>query len=220
MANTDDGSCEYETCNENLVYLYCSPGFWPTEVSWYVYDSLGSEIISGGVDQYYSICVPTGTYKVIGADTYGDGWNSAYLSAVDTSDNILLNWSFDDGFSDSTYFFAGPKYGCTDPRADNFDPSATIDDSTCVYANCGIVSNYEIYKNGALVNTTTNNFHSFISLDNGTEYEVGVKAIYDEGQSNLVTISAIPWNDVTFDPLAISFDTLSTEDILSYDFRI
>jgi len=218
LANTDDGSCEYETCNENLVYLYCSPGFWPTEVSWYVYDSIGSEIISGGVDQYYSICVPTGTYKVIGADTYGDGWNSAYLSAVDTSDNILLNWSFDDGFSDSTYFFAGPKYGCTDPRADNFDPSATIDDSTCVYANCGIVSNYEIYKNGALVNTTTNNFHSFVSLDNGTEYEVGVKAIYDEGQSNLVTISAIPWNDVTFDPLAISFDTLSTENILDFDF--
>ena len=56
-ANTDDGSCEYEACDENLVYLYCSPGFWPEEVSWYIYDSLGSEIITGGVDQYYSICV-------------------------------------------------------------------------------------------------------------------------------------------------------------------
>ena len=87
-----------------------------------------------------------------------------------------------------------------------------------MYANCGIVSNYEIYKNGSLVNTTTNNFHSFVSLNNGTEYEVGVKAIYDEGQSNLVSISAIPWNDVTFDPLVISFDTLSNEDILSFDF--
>ena len=217
-ANTDDGSCEYEACDENLVYLYCSPGFWPEEVSWYVYDSLDNEIISGGVDQYYSICVPTGTYKVVGADTYGDGWNAANLFVVDTSDNVLLNWTFDEGFSDSTYFFAGPKYGCTDPRADNFDPSATIDDSTCVYANCGTVNNYEIYKNGTLVNTTTNNFHSFTSLNNGTEYEVGVRAIYDEGQSNLVSISAVPWNDVIFDPLVISFDTLSTEDVFSFDF--
>jgi len=218
LANTDDGSCEYETCDENLVYLYCSPGFWPDEVSWYIYDSLGSEIISGGVDQYYSICVPTGTYKVFGADTYGDGWNGANLFALDSSDNVLLNWTFEEGFNDSTYFFAGPKYGCTDPRADNFDPSATVDDSSCVFANCGIVSNYELYKNGLLVNATTNNFHSFTSLDNGTEYELGVKAIYEDGQSSIISISAVPWNNVTYDPLSIDFDTLTSENSLIYDF--
>ena len=89
-ANTDDGSCEYDLCEFNQVYLYCSPGNWPEEVSWYIEDSLGNQIIEGVVDQFYSICVPTGSYKVVGEDTYGDGWNSATLTAVDTADNILF----------------------------------------------------------------------------------------------------------------------------------
>ena len=61
------------------------------------------------MDQFYSICVPTGTYKVVGEDTYGDGWNNAVLTAVDTADNVLLNWTFNEGSIDSTYFWAGSK---------------------------------------------------------------------------------------------------------------
>ena len=89
-ANTDDGSCEYDLCEFNQVYLYCSPGNWPEEVSWSIEDSEGNQILEGLVDQYYSICVPTGEYKVNGFDTYGDGWNGSVLTAVDTSDNVFL----------------------------------------------------------------------------------------------------------------------------------
>ena len=217
-ANTDDGSCEYDLCEFNQVYLYCSPGNWPEEVSWYIEDSLGNQIIEGVVDQFYSICVPTGSYKVVGEDTYGDGWNSATLTAVDTADNILLNWTFNEGSIDSTYFWAGPKYGCTDPFADNYDPSATIDDSSCVYTSCYDVIAYAIYKDGLMVGSTTSNYHSFTGLENGREYNLGVGAIYAEGSSEISYIDAVPWNNVIFDPLVINLDTLGGDEMLEYNF--
>ena len=91
MQILDDGSCEYEICEFNQVYLYCTPGGWPEEVTWFIYDSLGNQIIDGVVDQNLFICVPTGTYKVVGEDTYGDGWNNAVLTAVDTANNVLFS---------------------------------------------------------------------------------------------------------------------------------
>ena len=218
LANTDDGSCEYDLCDQNQIYLYCSPGGWPQEVSWSIYDSIGTEIISGLTDQFYSICIPTGEYKVVGFDTYGDGWNGAALTGVDTSDYVLFSWTFNQGYSDSTYFWAGPKYGCTDPFADNYDETATIDDSSCVYTNCAETYGYAIYKDGLMVGSTTSNYHSFIGLQNGTQYSLGVAAIYGEGTSEIASISAVPWNDVIFDPLIIELDTLTSDEVLSYDF--
>ena len=94
----------------SLTVTYIASGNWPEEVSWSIEDSEGNQIVEGLVDQYYSICVPTGEYKVNGFDTYGDGWNNATLTAVDTADNILLNWTFNEGYYDSTYFWAGPKW--------------------------------------------------------------------------------------------------------------
>ena len=218
LANTDDGSCEYDLCDQNQIYLYCSPGGWPEEVSWLIYDSVGTEVISGITDQFYSICVPTGEYKVVGLDTYGDGWNGAALTGIDTSDNVLFSWTFNQGYSDSTYFWAGPKYGCTDPFADNYDPSATIDDSSCVYTSCFDVTAYAIYKDGLMVGSTTSNYHSFTGLENGREYNLGVGAIYAEGNSEISYIDAVPWNNVIFDPLVINLDTLGSDEMLEYDF--
>ena len=30
-ANIDDGSCEYEICEQDQVFLYCTPGGYPEE---------------------------------------------------------------------------------------------------------------------------------------------------------------------------------------------
>ena len=98
MQILDDGSCEYEMCEfkSSLLILH---SWWLArqKSSWYIDDSLGNQIIDGVVDQFYSICVPTGTYKVVGEDTYGDGWNSATLTAVDTLIMYYLNWTFNEG---------------------------------------------------------------------------------------------------------------------------
>ena len=70
--------------------------------------------------------------------------------------------------------FGLDQNGCTDPFADNYDPSATIDSS---YTNCYDVIAYAIYKDGLMVGSTTSNYHSFTALENGREYSLGVGAI-------------------------------------------
>ena len=52
-----------------------------------------------------------------------------------------------------------------------------------------------------MVGSTTSNYHSFTSLENGREYNLGVGAIYAEGNSEISYIDAVPWNNVMFDPL-------------------
>ena len=217
-ANLDDGSCEFEICEQDQILLYCTPGNWPGEVSWYIYDSLGVEITNGVTDDPQIICVPRGTYKVVGLDSYGDGWNNAVLSGTDTSNSTIFSWTFNEGFSDSTYFYSGPLYGCTDWRADNYDPLATVDDSSCVYTECAEDYGYALYKDGAMVGSTTENFHTFLGLDNGKEYTFGVAAIYQSGTSDIATISSVPWNNVIFDPISIELDTLINDGMLDYDF--
>ena len=119
---------------------------------------------------------------------------------------------------DSTYFYSGPLYGCTDWRADNYDPLATVDDSSCVYTECAEDYGYALYKDGAMVGSTTENFHTFLGLDNGKEYTFGVAAIYQSGTSDIATISSVPWNNVIFDPISIELDTLINDGMLDYDF--
>ena len=217
-ANLDDGSCEYAICEQDQIFLYCTPGGYPSEVTWFIYDSLDNEVTNGVPSEPQVICVPTGTYKVVGQDSWGDGWNNAILTGTDTSNNVLFSFTFEDGFTDSAYFYSGPIYGCTDWRAENYNPEATADDSSCVYANCAEDFGYAIYKNGSMVGSTADNFHTFLGLVNGTEYELGVAAIYQSGTSDISTITEVPWNNVIFDPVVIELDTMLSSDVLSYDF--
>ena len=84
--------------------------------------------------QNLKLSVSHGTYKVVGEDSWGDGWNNAVLTGTDTSNNVLFSFTFEEGFTDSMYFSSAPTYGCTDWRAENYDPEAMIDDSSCTYA--------------------------------------------------------------------------------------
>ena len=77
-------------CEFNQVYLYCSPGGWPEEVSWYIEDSLGNQIIDGVVRSILFYLRTYRSYKVVGEDTYGDGWNSAVFHCCRYSDNVLF----------------------------------------------------------------------------------------------------------------------------------
>ena len=69
-----------------------------------------------------------------------------------------------------------------------------------------------------MVGSTTDNFHTFLGLINGAEYELGVAAIYESGTSEISTITEVPWNNVIFDPIAIELDTMLSDEVLSYDF--
>ncbi len=213
-ANIDDGSCEYTPCEFNEIYLYCSPGAWPEEVSWSVEDSIGNIIASGFPDDIQTVCIPDGYYKVNGYDSWGDGWNGATFTATDTSENILIAFTFQFGNYAHDYFYAGPKYGCTDVNADNYNPEATSDDGSCIYRDCFESQGYVVYLDGDSVGYTHLASFLFDSLANGIEYNFGVEAIYDEGRSSISTISSVPWNNLSFDPLIIEFDTLSYNPVL------
>ena len=213
-ANTDDGSCEFSPCDFNPTLFYLNPGLWPSEVSWTIVDSLGNVLTNGFAGDSKVLCLDNGEYKAIGYDTYGDGWNGGRLFAFDTSFSQILSWSFDVGFEDSTTFRVGPIYGCTDINADNYNPSATTDDGSCVYSECFYNIGYITYLNGDSVDFTTSNSYTFNGLNNGTEYEVGVSAVYVEGASEINTIKSVPWNNVIFDPLIMEMDTITNNNFL------
>ena len=206
LANIDDGSCTYTICELNEIRFYCTPGFWPQEVSWYVEDSVGTIVANGSVEEVVKVCVSDGTYKVVGVDSYGDGWNNSYLTVTDTSWNVLLNWTVENGFIDSTYFYAGPVYGCTDPAADNYNPQATIDDSSCTFTECYENQGYTVYLDGDSIDFTYLSTYTLTGLDNGREYCLSVAGVYNEGISDTSTVCAVPWNNVIFSPLELSFD--------------
>ena len=213
-ANIDDGSCEYTPCGLNEIYLYCSPGAWPSEVTWSVEDSLGNFIAAGTPGEVQTVCIPNGYYRVNGYDSFGDGWNGATFTAIDTSGNILVALTFEIGNYAYDYFYAGPKYGCTDPNADNYDAEATADDGSCFFRDCFDNQRYVIYLDGDSVGSTQLDFFLFPNLANGIQYNFGVEAVYDEGRSIISSISSVPWNNVSFEPLQIEFDTLSSSSFI------
>ena len=51
---------------QNELYVYCTPGDWPVEVSWYIEDEANNIVSSGFADESDLICVPDGNYKAVG----------------------------------------------------------------------------------------------------------------------------------------------------------
>ena len=213
-ANTDDGSCEFLPCELNRTLFYLNPGLWSSEVSWSIKDSLGNVLTNGIADEFKRLCLDDGEYKALGFDSYGDGWNGGRLFAFDTAFSQILSWSLDEGSEDSTVFYVGPIYGCTDINADNYDPLATVDDGSCEYLNCFDNLGYITYLDGDSVDFATSNSYLFNGLSNGTEYELGVSAVYAQGVSDIQTIKSVPWNNVMFNPLIMEMDTVTNDNFL------
>ena len=96
-------------------------------------------------------------------DTYGDGWNGntfdASISGVSIGNGTLTagsSGSFDFGLGVSCF---DTVYGCTDPAANNYDPTATVDDSSCSYTACNLdevtLTLYDSYGDGWNANSIT-----------------------------------------------------------------
>ena len=81
--------CEYEICEQDQVFLFCTPGGYPEEVTWFIYDSLGNEVTNGVPSQPQVICVPTGTYKVVGEDSWGRRAALVALIRASTDEFVL-----------------------------------------------------------------------------------------------------------------------------------
>ncbi len=142
-ATYNDGSCIMaDACgNMNMLYFDWSGDVFANECSISLYDEYGNYLAySGGYADSYA-CLNDGCYYAALSDNFGDGWENTTL-------NIYMN-----GMSDSIaspYLASGNSSemmlsinsagcslsieGCMDPTSMNYNPAATVADSSCVYS--------------------------------------------------------------------------------------
>ncbi|MFM7105464.1 MAG: hypothetical protein ACKOW8_08065, partial [Flavobacteriales bacterium] len=140
-ASEDDGTCVYASdCQDNWVSFSLVGGSFINECSFEVISESGLILAYGYGDVAQYGCLPNGCYTVNMYDGFGDGWNGTSLNIQWDSTGVMM--TLDIGLSNGISAFGInsegcviEQYGCTDPGADNYNPSATIDDGTCYYVN-------------------------------------------------------------------------------------
>ena len=160
-ATFDDGSCAGTTCDTNTTYqitMEITFDNWPSETGWSItsggYGVLQSELPGAynfndiGQTYTYNFCVDKNAgFELIVTDSYGDGM--AGTTSGGTLDGMVVIydclgdtiwWMDNPGFGNTLYsgqqfgvpcLSAPPVYGCMDDDYQEYDPLATVDDSTC-----------------------------------------------------------------------------------------
>ena len=123
-----------------------------SETSWEIKDTMGNLIAAGGPypnapdyqPQHIPVCLPTGVLRFTIFDTYGDGlagsqWggNDGSYYLMQCGDTLVFGTTPNFG-TDSTHVFVSdtctpppPVPGCMDNNYIEFNPSATVSDSSC-----------------------------------------------------------------------------------------
>ena len=141
-------------CNEGeyeiLIETYS--GEWAEEITWSIINNNGNVVAyydesQTENDTWYdqTICLSSGCYAFEANDSYGDGWNGAFveISSVKSEVNFgvsELNIELENGFLGYTIFqindlecmYSG--LGCTDENANNYNENAFISDDSCEYS--------------------------------------------------------------------------------------
>ena len=125
---------------------------YPEETSWDIKDSLGNVLFSGGPytnapdyePQFKFKCLPPGELTFTIYDLYGDGLEGSLWGGQNGSYYVMqcgdtVVWGSDPAFGyDSSHVWQAdtcvpppPVYGCTDDDYVEYNPLATIDDSSC-----------------------------------------------------------------------------------------
>ena len=140
---------------------------YANETTWDIVDSYGVTIATGGGYAFGQATaaelidsVPFGSYTFNLYDQYGDGLSyptDGWCSVTDSC-SLADTLAFAFGNFGSLYTktltiapCAPPIGGCLDPLATNYDPTATINDSSCIYPPCTGLDTFwvETYCNGA-----------------------------------------------------------------------
>ena len=122
------------------------------ETSWEITDTMGNTLYAGGPypnapdyqPQFIPVCLPTGILNFTIFDTYGDGlagsqWggNDGSYYLIQCGDTLVYGTTPNFG-TDSTHVFTSdtctpppPVPGCMDQNYLEFNPTATVSDSSC-----------------------------------------------------------------------------------------
>ena len=82
------------------------------------------------------ICLESGCYEFIMNDSYGDGWQGAEFELFSVAGDYVISGFLSNGFTESILFSINEDcniIGCTDFYAENYNPSASIEDGSCYY---------------------------------------------------------------------------------------
>ncbi len=130
---------------DNIATIVFATDIWGQEVSWTLVDELGDVIASG--DGYNSsdaqtldVCLGTGCHTLHMIDSFGDGWNGAVWSMIIDDATVIGPFTLVAGTLGIVDVPVGENcevldFGCTDSEALNYQPEATEDDGSCVYAS-------------------------------------------------------------------------------------
>jgi hypothetical protein len=159
--------CETTIININLDQ-------YPEETSWDIKDSTGAIIISGGTynnvpdyqPQFIVNCLPVGELTFTIYDTYGDGiagslWGGQDGSyyVIQCSDTLVYGTVANFGNDTSHVFISDtcipppPVYGCTNDDYVEYNPLATIDDSSCATLKIYGCTDSTMFNYDSLANT-------------------------------------------------------------------
>ncbi len=160
-ATFDDGSCSGTTCDTTLTYqitMEITFDNWPSETGWSItsgtYGVLQQELPGAynfndiGQTYTYDFCVDQlAGFELIVTDTYGDGM--AGTTSGGSLDGMIVIY---DCLGDTIWYMSNPGfgntlysgvqygvpclsvpavYGCMDDDYQEYDPLATVDDSSC-----------------------------------------------------------------------------------------
>ena len=131
------------TASATWVHVQTYSGSYGSEVSWNLVDGttgalqLSSGTYSSGTTYLDSVdLADPGCYDLDMFDSFGDGWNGAYVEIIDPASGVVmytLGTGFTSGSSYTESFCLPWVPGCTDPGASNYDPLANADDGSCTY---------------------------------------------------------------------------------------
>ena len=157
-ANSDDGSCQMPPANcasgESNIIVSIMPDTYPGETSWEIADTTGTVLATSpaysvpGVPVITEVCIPDGTViEFTLFDSFGDGLCGSCYGGADggavvqtlCGDTIIAILPGNANFGDDTsiVYTVAPCvpniiYGCTTPGFTEYNPQATVDDSSCV----------------------------------------------------------------------------------------
>lgn len=186
-ATIDDGSCQYSCNNIYLGFDFFDGA--PNDSSFYfmhwVIQNEFNEVVEAGEfynwAPQYDLCLDDGCYTFTIFNVSPE-WNGIYNLFM--ANEILAQGEFS-GESDIFEFTFGVNedgceginevYGCTDPFAINYNPSATIDDGTCLY-QCTDVSLSFDFTAGSPAGT---DYMDWVLLEQSTQMVVDTGSFND-----------------------------------------
>ena len=145
--NSSQGFCVpeeiVEPCSANSLILTITTGGSAEEISWSIYDSLGTVLDTSDFYEPYEyfnyttyqhdVCLVDGCYYFNMYDSYGDGWQGGYLIVEDDQSNIVSVGDLPTGFYCEISFSLNTDCEfeiCTDENANNYYEGSS---SGCIY---------------------------------------------------------------------------------------